>query len=568
VAGNEELVVWNGQLSAELGKYPLPGGTHALGVTVLKSWRVHPQLGDSTTVTRDIAVTECAEGLCIVPIDSNGSFLKYEALYVKTPGGRPVSVQGDKDANLLFVADGTAGLTIIDLASLGASRDDDGDGIDDRVLATVDLGAVRAQRVAAWKDAFGKIIIAVAAGEAGVFIVDPSESPTPTTWSLALTQPDDTGLPDEVPIGPEPAMRAITAKAALTGATLAPGQEVHFKWEAVMRSRLKSCPNAGAAGDRESQFERKKKVQTRSGTALADTYSVPFDGIEGNELTITVDAGVCGAGAARQALKQTKTVRIPGTNPDRSAVQAALGIDMLRQMACLESGQCQFEADPADGADPAGVCPLFSGDGRGGVGVMQITVPAPSYADHWNWMANVNSGLAKWNYALPLAQQYPVRLRDESDRWDALVDNFNRYRGVASGASSTCSSPVSDVRAQFTPQQVAEDAARIYNGLTDSDGFGFGLHEYWVKIRQVDVPDVGRVELPFVEAEPITANCSYTGPVQIQWERSPCTLRMHAPDANAARYVENALLQSATCPSEGCWAEEEAQSCEGWVHAP
>jgi hypothetical protein len=116
-------------------------------------------------------VTECAEGLCIVPIDSNGSFLKYEALYVKTPGGRPVSVQGDKDTNLLFVADGTAGLTIIDLASLGASRDDDRDGVDDRVLGTTDLdGGARAQKVAVFRDPVGGLVAAVAAGNAGVHL--------------------------------------------------------------------------------------------------------------------------------------------------------------------------------------------------------------------------------------------------------------------------------------------------------------------------------------------------------------------------------------------------------------
>jgi hypothetical protein len=567
VAGNEELVVWNGQLSAELGKYQLRGGTHALGVTVLKSWTVHPQLGDSTTVTRDIAVTECAEGLCIVPIDTNGSFLNYEALYVKTPGGRPVSVQGDKDTNLLFVADGTSGLTIIDLASLGASRDDDGDGVDDRVLGTTDLdGGARAQKVAVWRDIFGKLMVAVAAGRDGIFIVDPPAPPSPTpSWQLSITQP--AGQLPSVPIGPQPQTPQITVQAEITGVTLQPGQTVAFKWNAVMKSRFESCNNATStvlARETRSDFIRKKGEKSDPKVpALVDTYNVPFtNGIEGNELTVSVTAAVCGSGQSTAS----KVIKIPGTNPSRSAIQGALGIDMLRQIACLESGQCQFDATPSGGIE---MCPRFSGDGQGGVGVMQITVPVngsePSYADHWDWTANVNSGLAKWNYALPFAQGYPASIKPTS-RWVSLVNNLNLYREASGG---TCASPLSDVQLQFTAQQVAEDAARVYNGLTDSDGFTHNLHEYRLQIQTVNVPNQGNVELPNVtpvgQVAPTPVDCSYTGAVQVVWERSPCVLRKHAPDAAAASYVENALLQAPTCPSPACQPQVPAQQCAGWA---
>src|SRR6185369_7829555 len=96
----------------------------------------------------------------------------------------PRAAVGDPVTQLLFVADGTAGLSIIDLSVPGGSRDDDGDGIDDRVLATVDLGGFAAQAIAAWHDASGRFVVAVAAGKGGLFLIDP---PIPGTDPLPCT---------------------------------------------------------------------------------------------------------------------------------------------------------------------------------------------------------------------------------------------------------------------------------------------------------------------------------------------------------------------------------------------
>jgi pimeloyl-ACP methyl ester carboxylesterase len=80
------------------------------------------------------------------------------------------------------VADGTAGLTVIDLAVAGGSMDDDGDGIDDRVLGAVDLDGSRAVRVARYVDMTGRQIVAVAAGTGGVYLVQVA----PTAAGLTL----------------------------------------------------------------------------------------------------------------------------------------------------------------------------------------------------------------------------------------------------------------------------------------------------------------------------------------------------------------------------------------------
>src|SRR5262249_14114010 len=61
---------------------------------------------------------------------------------------------------------------------------------------------------------------------------------------------------------------------------------------------------------------------------------------------------------------------ILGTNPQQSAIQAALPHDTLRRIACRESGQRQFDAPPNGGT---GLCPLFGPGSK--VGIMQIVNP-------------------------------------------------------------------------------------------------------------------------------------------------------------------------------------------------
>jgi hypothetical protein len=161
----------------------LPGV--ALAVKGLKGWPSKLKPEDTTTVERDLAVVMNggSGGVYVVPVDTNGDKPQFAPDLtapgvsaggsglgqIVTPGRIPRGGAADPLTQLLFVADGTAGLTIIDLAIPGGSRDEDDDGIDDRVLGTVSLGGARAEKVAVWRGAAGAVVVAVAAGKDGLY---------------------------------------------------------------------------------------------------------------------------------------------------------------------------------------------------------------------------------------------------------------------------------------------------------------------------------------------------------------------------------------------------------------
>ncbi|MBI4515161.1 MAG: hypothetical protein HY699_05010, partial [Deltaproteobacteria bacterium] len=88
---------------------------------------------------------------------------------IAMPNHSPGAVAYDPSTQLLFVADGTNGLAIIDLSVPGGSSDgDDTDSVDDRVLGTVNLGGAQARAVAVFRDTTGGLVTAVATGAGGM----------------------------------------------------------------------------------------------------------------------------------------------------------------------------------------------------------------------------------------------------------------------------------------------------------------------------------------------------------------------------------------------------------------
>jgi hypothetical protein len=191
----------------------LPPGGHPLAVRTLKRWLTRLDPTQATTVERDLAVVPCeASSLCVIPVNAATSpqggpatpagFDKSGAKLapglstgigkIKTPG-TPRGMAEDPATQLLFVADGTAGLVIIDLSVPGGSRDDDGDGIDDRVLGRVDLGGARATAVVVYRDRAGGMVAAVATGAGGVHFVQ--VSPTDATILASAASVCPIGLP-------------------------------------------------------------------------------------------------------------------------------------------------------------------------------------------------------------------------------------------------------------------------------------------------------------------------------------------------------------------------------------
>ncbi|MBI1817096.1 MAG: Ig-like domain-containing protein [Deltaproteobacteria bacterium] len=172
----------------------LPPGGHPLAVRALKHWPTRLDPTQAMTVARDLAVVPCeASSLCVIPVnaantpqvgpplpagfDNTGATLAPGLTSgigkIKTPG-TPRGIAEDPATQLLFVADGTTGLAIIDLSVPGGSRDDDNDGIDDRVLGRVNLGGARATAVVVYRDRAGGMVAAVATGAGGVHFVQVS----------------------------------------------------------------------------------------------------------------------------------------------------------------------------------------------------------------------------------------------------------------------------------------------------------------------------------------------------------------------------------------------------------
>ena len=116
-------------------------------------------------------------------------------------------------------------------------------------------------------------------------------------------------------------------------------------------------------------------------------------------------------------------VRIEGQNPTRAAVAEMLPHNTLRRVACHESGMRQFDAPPGNTI----LCPLFSRDNLGGVGIMQLTVPAPTLAQHWDWILNVFGGMAKFADSQRVATGYPARVQ-ATQPFQAAVNAINTAR--------------------------------------------------------------------------------------------------------------------------------------------
>jgi hypothetical protein len=208
--GQNDLLLTDPQLSAVADSFLLGG--KALAIAGLRGWpsRLDPRA--ESTVPRDLVAAMCQAGaVCVVAVDkvrrrfdpgliSPG--LSFGQGYIKTPGGSPRGMAGDRFTQLLLVADGTAGLSIVDLAIPGGRRDHDGDGIDDRVLGTVDLGGARAEQVAVYRDSTGALMAVVAAGAGGLFNIQVTPGDAPRDdGGLIITAP---GADDGASLGLEP----------------------------------------------------------------------------------------------------------------------------------------------------------------------------------------------------------------------------------------------------------------------------------------------------------------------------------------------------------------------------
>jgi hypothetical protein len=249
-------------------------------------------------------------------------------------------------------------------------------------------------------------------------------------------------------------MPVIQAEARFSGVTPDPTASATFTWLVKIKFQCQDCANG---------LNKEIKDEFRL-TSVGGTCPITFPNVRGGDLTIAVEADLP-MGCYE---KITKGLKIQGVNPLRHEINVACGIVALQKIARQESRRCQFDAAAETGVSD---CPLFSGDGLGGVGLMQITNPAPTDDDHWDWRANITHGTQIFNSKRPTASQYPAAVRG-SAAFRQLRDRFNVGRNP----------PVNIVLPDFSPAQLELDMIRGYNGWAGRDAFGHVLHEFRVPL--------------------------------------------------------------------------------------
>lgn len=331
-----------------------------------------------------------------------------------------------------------------------------------------------------------------------------------------------------------PTMPQIVARARITGITPDPTPTTQFEWTVQIRfNAAQTCPPYGPA----RTFNAQDFTQTVTGGQFTPT----FPAVRGGELTFLVRATVNG----QTLTASTQGLVIQGTNPDRTLINATLPNKTLRRMACLESGMRQFGMRQSDADVDGGVsnCPQWSQDGKGGVGIMQITSPEPTPNQVWDWIANVQKGIQMLNDTTEEARQFPSRVRN-SPFWRPVCNAYNMHR------QQRGLPPLQRIDLpEFTSgdfddnlQQLELDAIRGYNGWAGTDNWGYqdGKHQY-NKLHEFRVAfDADGVLQVTVAPDGTTGTA--------QWERVPVADRPLLPPHNTPNdYVDRVLSQSPTC---------------------
>jgi hypothetical protein len=245
----------------------------------------------------------------------------------------------------------------------------------------------------------------------------------------------------DFPITSEPAMPIIEVEASVLGLAPMAAAVTAFDWTATLEFNPAQCLNGIPA-----MFP----ALHQSGVALGGHFTVRFGELRGGNLTITVRARVAGG----EIVAERKDLRIVGTNPLYVQLTQALPSKVFRALVWHESRGRQFRG-PANGGTSA--CPLYSDDWLGGVGLMQLTRPAPTREQTWNWRENIRGGLDLFELKKHVARAYPAEYRKSAEFQD-LVTKFNADRVAHKLTALQISIP------DFTAEQVELDALRGYNG--------------------------------------------------------------------------------------------------------
>ncbi len=371
-------------------------------------------------------------------------------------------------------------------------------------------------------------------------------SPTPTVLKIEITAPKPATI---FSITAEPKMPVIEAIATIVGATTDPTATTSFEWTARIVFDSGKCPSGKKTGG----GTRTTASPDVTKAVVGGKFTPEFTQIRGGDLTLSVKATV-----GNQVLEaKTDGLKIQGTNPSTSVVVAALSDDTHRKIACQESTMKQFLAAPEEAG---AIYPYFSGDKLLGVGICQLTRPAPTDDEIWSWKANIEAGEKLYKEKKGTAKSYPRDVRN-SAKFQALVKKYtDGLKAPAKAPEPAAKAPdpaakapapgdkVPDPAAKapapapkvpvqvtvkvpdYTAEELEDDTIRGFNGYAGADGFGNPLHEFRIQVDK----DGALV----VDGDPTT------GTVNAKWERVPAADRGTSGDPS---YVSNVKKRSPQC---------------------
>lgn len=296
----------------------------------------------------------------------------------------------------------------------------------------------------------------------------------------------------------EPYMPDIRARARTAGGRLIDRDEV--KWKALLRYQ----------SDQHASKAAPWRVLNLDSSEVTKVGEVTIGRAEWGgavacgEITLIaeyVDAsGRSHKGVSRPLILQPGSAALPWGNPEPWMIRKALR-DILDEVGdpdlsncyralysiCfLESGLRQFwESLPGS--------PCWSGDRLGGVGLMQITYPAPTLEQTWNWKANIRGGVAIFKDKIQVVRDHVASVQESFDDPDGdyhkALDKYNE-------ANHPLEVPVTVVEVQpWTQDMTVRDAIRCYNGAPGRDPVGRrGLHEFQIKFEN-GVPALTNVRI-------------------------------------------------------------------------
>lgn len=306
----------------------------------------------------------------------------------------------DPNDQLLYLATGTGGLTIVDLAEPAGSRLDPSAGVDERVLANIRLSqesSPHAKRCAFYYDAEGRPMVAVAAPDAGVFLVQVG----PPRWAIELIDPrpkQDFRIGKGTAVDP-PQMPKITVKASVKPRLA--GMRFQFIIGRGTRSmdyqdappRYAHPPALVSPLLDEPKWEidwRQAELGAYGGHIREVSIAVWLDGQLRTSSRFVVDWFVLGE-PVDCGLVHAYAASFLSNDPDRTTV-----VPMVVAISSAET-ECRhvWVTGGFRGTTSRVGYPSYSTDwdGKHGWGLGQLREPIPTRRQIWDWQANLRGSV-------------------------------------------------------------------------------------------------------------------------------------------------------------------------------